>query len=302
MSIKSVSFSSLKPGKHLVILGAIHGDEVCGPRAIARMIDALNKNMFELRQGSITFVPICNPKAYALNERFFDRNLNRKLYPKDETIDYEDKIGNILCKILDQADALLDLHSYQSPGGPFCFLGGSSQEEIDFCKSLGVSDFIYGWEDAFSKNDKLEDPRQSMGTTEYTRSKGGIATTLECGQHLNADNANIGYRAIINAMAYMNLIEIPRNQTKKPQKHSCFKMDQLFLKEAPGKFVKPWKHLDKVQKGDTLAIYESGQQLTAPKDGVIVLPKNHPEHVVGTEWFFFAVETPFPQAGDAGIN
>ena len=294
MSIKSISFASLNPGKHLVVLGAVHGDEICGPRAIARMIDALNKNMFELKQGSVTFVPVCNPKAYALNERFVDHNLNRRLYPKDITGDYEDKIGNLLCKLLDDADAVLDLHSYQSQGGPFCFLGNSSEEELEFCKSLGISNYIYGWSEAFSKNDKLENPRESMGTTEYTRSQGGIATTLECGQHLNADNATIGYKAIINAMIYLKLIDNPRRSVQQSPKHSCFKMDRLFLKEKPGSFIKQWKHLDKVQEGETLAIYEDGEKITAPKDGVIVLPKNHPIHKVGTEWFFFAVETPFP--------
>ena len=152
MSIKSVSFASLNPGKHLVVLGAIHGNEICGPEAITRIIDILDKNMLELRQGSVTLVPVCNPKAYALNKRFVDHNLNRKLYPKDVTPNYEDKIGNQLCKLLDQADVLLDLHSYQSQGGPFCFLGNSSREELEFCQSLGISDYIYGWSEAFSNN------------------------------------------------------------------------------------------------------------------------------------------------------
>ncbi|MFK7823998.1 MAG: succinylglutamate desuccinylase/aspartoacylase family protein [Oligoflexales bacterium] len=294
MSVKSVSFTSLNPGKHLVVLGAVHGDEICGPRAIARMVDALNKNMFELKQGTVTFVPICNPKAYALNERFVEHNLNRRLYPKDITEDYEDKIGNVLCKLLDKADALLDLHSYQSHGGPFCFLGTSSEEELEFCKSLGISDYIYGWSEAFSKNARLEDPRESMGTTEYTRSMGGIASTLECGQHLNSDNATIGYRAIINAMDFLKLIERPGKRSEASKKHSCFKMDRLFIKEKPGSFLKQWKHLDRVSEGDTLAIYEDGEKVIAPKDGVIVLPKNHPNHVVNTEWFFFAIETKFP--------
>ncbi len=294
MSIKSVSFTSLNPGKHLVVLGAIHGDEICGPEAITCVIDALDQNIFELKQGSVTFVPICNPKAYALNQRFVDRNLNRSLYPKDVTVNYEDKIGNRLCKLLDEADALLDIHSYQSQGGPFCFLGNSSEEEIEFCKSLGISDYIYGWSEAFSNNDQLEDPRESMGTTEYTRLKGGIASTLECGHHLNSDNASIGYRAIINAMTFFKLIDNPSQSGQNSCRHSCFKMDRLFLKEKPGKFVKEWKHLDKVRQGEVVAIYEDGEKVMAPECGAIVLPKYHFDHIVGVEWFFFAVETSFP--------
>ena len=294
MSIKSVSFASLNPGKHLVVLGAVHGDEICGPAAITRMIRVLDKNLLELQQGSVTFVPICNPKAYALNRRFVDRNLNRKLYPKEVTRDYEDKIGNQLCKILDQADVLLDLHSYRSQGGPFCFLGTSSQEEIEFCQSLGVADHIYGWSEAFSNNDQLEDPREGMGTTEYTRAKGGIATTIECGHHLNPDNANLGYQVIINAMTFLGLIDNPVQSRQDLCEPSCFKMDQLFLKEKPGKFVKEWKNLDKVNQGTLIATYENGEEITAPADGAIVLPKSRSYHVVGKEWFFFAVETPFP--------
>lgn len=295
MSIKSVTFKSLNPGKHLVILGAVHGDEICGPIAIERMIDTFNKNLLELRKGSVTFVPISNPKAHALNERFVDRNLNRELYPKESAQIYEDKIGNILCGILDKADVLLDLHSYQSEGGPFCFLGNGSKQELDFCRSLGVSDYIYGWAKAFSKNDNL-DPRLSMGTTEYTRLQGGIACTLECGQHLNANNVGIGYRAIINAMTFLEMIENPKNIQQVSTNQSCFKMDKLFIKEKVGHFTKQWKHLDRVNRGDVLAIYEDGEQITAPSNGVIVLPKVQAEHATGLEWFFFAIETPFPQA------
>ena len=39
--IKSHRYDSLNAGKHLVIFGAVHGDEKCGPEAIERLIKKL---------------------------------------------------------------------------------------------------------------------------------------------------------------------------------------------------------------------------------------------------------------------
>ena len=35
---KSVSYAAVAPGTRLIVLGAVHGNETCGTRAIARVI------------------------------------------------------------------------------------------------------------------------------------------------------------------------------------------------------------------------------------------------------------------------
>jgi predicted deacylase len=66
--------------------------------------------------GSVTFVPITNPLAYAKGVRNGDRNLNRNLFPNDDPQDFEDRIANWLCPLLGQHDVLLDaLVQYRQP-------------------------------------------------------------------------------------------------------------------------------------------------------------------------------------------
>lgn len=296
MTIQQVSFCATKPGKHLVIFGAVHGNEKCGTEAINRMIIDINNSKIPINSGKVTFIPIANPKAYEKDVRFIERNLNRYLYPKDNPVHYEDFLTPILCKILDDADALLDLHSYQSQGGAFGFLGTTNQNELDFSRSLGVNDFVYGWSDAFSASSNNENAYESMGTTEYTRHKGGIAVTIECGNHNNNDNVDIAYEAIKRALAYMNIIDNTECETSSVR-HRCIKMHSVYYKEKPGSLIQAWQHYDFVARGTIIANYDDGTDIVAPADGYLVLPKESTDHPIGSEWFYFGIETEFPECG-----
>ena len=305
LPLKVASYHTLTPGPHLVILGAVHGNERCGPEAIHSVMAQLDSGTLTLTRGRLSLVPVCNPRAYTENVRCVERNLNRYLYPKDTPETYEDHIDPVLCRVLDEADALLDLHSYGSEGGAFCFLGTGSAEELAFSRALGVRDFVYGWSEAFGSSNP-GNPYESMGTTEYTRHKGGIAATVECGHHHNDDNVAVATRAILNALVHMQMIAPDAAHTAMPAPHAfthsakpdgdakprCVKMQRVFYKKHPGALARRWKHYDFVRTGEVLATYDDGTQITAPEDGYIVLPKYTPD--LGAEWFYFGIATPFP--------
>ena len=46
-----------------------------------------------------------------------------RLLPTPSPVEYEDRIANRLCPWLAAHDALLDLHSFRSPGRPFALRG-----------------------------------------------------------------------------------------------------------------------------------------------------------------------------------
>ena len=119
----SLSFTGLHPGAKLIVLGAVHGNETCGTQAIQRVVAEIQGGGIPIHTGSVTFVPITNPLAYAQQQRMGDRNLNRNLYPKTPPADYEDHIANWLCPLLAQHEILLDLHSFHTAGEPFVMLG-----------------------------------------------------------------------------------------------------------------------------------------------------------------------------------
>lgn len=298
MNVKTVFYHALEPGKRLAVMGAVHGNEYCGPAAITRLLADLDSGKVSLQRGTLQLMPIANPRAYAEKVRFVERNLNRYLYPKEEKRSYEDHLDPVICGFLDSADVLLDLHSYASHGGPFVFLGGaqSRPEEVAFARALGVRDFVCGWSDAFGTTGKGGD-KESQGTTEFARANGALAVTLECGHHHNADAADVGYRAILRALAHFNMLAPDCEAARSldagvaPETQRCVWMKKVYYKDADSSFVKPWKHFDRVADGETIARGSNGE-LVAPADGHLILPKE--SAVEGNEWFFLGTQGAFP--------
>lgn len=298
MTVKTITYHALEPGKTLAVLGAVHGNERCGAEAIARLSRDIDNDVVVLKRGTLQLMPVANPQAHAQQVRFVERNLNRYLYPKQDRQYYEDHLDPILCAFLDRADVLLDLHSYASQGGPFVFLGGtrSRPEEVAFARALGVRDFVCGWSEAFGTGGKGGD-KESQGTTEYARAHGALAVTLECGHHNNADAANIGYHAILRALTHFDMLTPECAAARAldagvaPETQRCVWMKSVFYKDRGTGFIRPWQHFDHASKGETIAQLNTGP-LPASEDGYIILPKASAN--VGDEWFFFGTEGPFP--------
>lgn len=286
-------FDSGKSGKHLVVTGAIHGNEPCGPLAIKRVMEEIKQGVIGITAGKVTFVPVCNPRAYAQNVRQTERNLNRMMFPKDAPEAYEDHLDNVLCPLFDTADVLLDLHSCHSQSPPFIFLGACDQANAEYALALGVSHFVHGFEDALGDATADIDPKFAMGTTEYTREQGGLALTLECGSHLDETAPEVGYQAILRALSHFGLAAVDKAMISAQQDMTrhCVKMVKAFIKEEEGQFAQDWQNMSRVQGGEVLVHYESGKTITAPEDGYIILPKAF--ETTGAEWFSFGVESDY---------
>lgn len=295
LHIKHLTYSCSVPGKTLIITGAVHGDERCGPEAINRLAAFIDGGGVSLVSGKLILVPVCNPGAYKANTRFIDRNLNRYLFPKDEKNAYEDHIDPVLCAILKEGDMLLDLHSYPSPGGPFVFLGEESEEETAFARALGVNDFVKGWSEAYGNSDKEDGDEAGIGTTEYSRRYGVSAVTLECGYHPNPDAPEVGYRAALLAMRHCGLIaDLPAGITPADTgAQRVVKMRDVFYKRENAALTRDYGHFDDVSAGEAVVRDDNGKTLyAAPADGCIVLP--HDGAKAGQEWFYFGVKDAFP--------
>jgi len=297
MTVKTVAYHALQQGISLAILGAVHGNERCGTEAIHRLIQELDQGDVVLKSGTLLLMPIANPAAYEQGVRYVERNLNRSLYPKNTKVHYEDHLDPILCAFLDQADVLLDLHSYSSHGDAFIFLDGSNPKEIEYASALGVHDFVYGWTDAFGN----EHDKEAQGTTEYAELQGALAVTLECGHHHDAEAANVGYRAIIKSLIHFDMLDETcsaalhakaESAAITTSKHRCVKMQSVYYREEGATLVKPWRHFDFVSKNEPIAYFENGTVLLAPENGYVVLPKLNAS--TGDEWFYFGVAADLP--------
>lgn len=284
--IKSVTFASPQPGPRLFVTGAVHGDEICGPAAILRAIDAFETGQILLKTGSVTFVPVCNPQAYARGVRFIDRNLNRFLVPQAAPDCYEAFLGNLLCPLLEQCDFLLDLHSDPSGNVPFVFVGSFDRaDEVAFAACLGAPHIVAGWAQTYARMGRGAKERssdESTGTTEYARRFGAQTVTLECGQHQDPAAEQTAFHAILRALAHLGLTD--SSSLPNPAAPDHIEICHVFYKDAPGALTRPLPTFAPVHQGEILARYDDGPEIAAPFDGVAMMAS--PAAPLGTEWFY----------------
>jgi predicted deacylase len=306
LQFKSINYTGLGQGTRLIVTGAVHGNETCGTKGILRVMQELDSGALVIQNGSVTFVPIVNPLAYQKQQRSGDRNLNRNLFPTPDPQDFEDRIANWLCPLLGQHDVLLDLHSFNAPSEPFVMVGPQDNDgtlqpfrqaakERALARILGVRRFVDGWlatygdgvqrrtrGDAAALETNL---RYGVGTTEFMRSTGGYALTLECGQHADPTAPDVAYRAIVNALAHLDLIAGPKPQPIALADMEALSMVVVHDKLAAGdQFTRKWSSFDAVAEGEQIGVRADGTPVTAEFSGRILFPdvNAQPNH----EWYY----------------
>jgi predicted deacylase len=301
-------FAGLQRGPKLIVTGAVHGNETAGTRGIQRVLGEIETGSIDIIRGSVTFVPICNPLAYAHGRRMGDRNLNRRLQPTATPQDFEDRIANVLCPLLAEHDVLLDLHSFRSPGRPFVMRGPADNRgalepfahaaaEAQLAAHVGVSRVVEGWMPAYAEGlarrkargltpgGVHEDPSYGVGTTEYMRSQGGYGVTLECGQHEDPAGPQVAHVAIRQTLALLGIAELPLAPPARP--FECLVLAEVIDRHAEAdQFARPWTSFDPLAEGELIAVRGDGSELRAPRPGCIVFPDVSAKP--GHEWFYLA--------------
>jgi predicted deacylase len=296
--------AGLNPGPKLAIFGAVHGNETCGTVAIRRVMQELEQRTLSVERGTLTLVPVVNPLAYQLKRRHGDRNLNRNMRVTTNPQDFEDRLSNLICPLLETHDVLLDLHSFHTPGIPFALFGpqnnrdqlepfSKADEEEALALRLGVSRFVEGWLETYAQGVRNRQARGAVahidygvGTTETIRRYGGIGITLECGQHDDGDAPQVAYRAIRSALAHLGMAAaeprpLPHSQ---PEVIRLYKViDRL---HPDDRLCREWRSFEKIKQGDVIALRHGGAEVTADQDGWIVFP--NPTAMVDQEWFYLA--------------
>jgi succinylglutamate desuccinylase len=310
-SLRAHHFAGFSPGPKLIVLAAVHGNEIAGTRAIERVLRELDAGQWQVRRGSLTLVPVANPLAYAKGQRRGQRNLNRRLVPTDAPGEFEDHVANRLCPWLAAHDVLLDLHTFSSPGQPFVMRGPADNrgplepfaraaEEGRLAAHLGPARVVDGWMSAYAQGAERRrargllddaDPSYGIGTTEYMRSQGGYGVTLECGQHDDAAAPQVAYFAIRQAVALLGLADLPL--APPPPAFERLRLVAVVDREhEDDRFVREWTSFDALKQGELIAERAGGTPVRAEHDGHIVFPD--PSALPGHEWFYLAEATDRP--------
>lgn len=311
---QSYSFTSPQPGTSIIITGAVHGNETCGTTAIRRVIAGLEEGSLEMISGHLTLVPICNPLAYHLGQREGERNLNRRLMPTEDVQEFEDHVANWLCPLLAQHEVLLDLHSFRGEGEAFVLIGpennrgplesfSHAKHELAMAQRLGVKRLVDGWLSTYARGVERRQKQSAdkagakeninahtkfgVGTTEYMRSVGGYAMTLECGQHLDTQAPEVAYQAILNSLRHLGVIA---GVAPAPVSHmEALRIYEVIDKHhADDRFVRDWSSFDQLQRGELIAVRADGTELRAEVDGRIIFPDAGAG--AGEEWFYLTRE------------
>ncbi len=309
---KAISYQAMQAGPRLLVLGAVHGNETAGTKGIQRVLSEIDAKTLNLVAGSVTFVPITNPLAYERKQRAGERNLNRNLGPTAEPKEFEDHIANWLCPLMASHDVLLDLHSFQAVGRAFVMVGpenntdalepfSRADAEVALALRLGVGRFVDGWLSTYargvarrraamgtisSREQQLDtDSRYGVGTTEYMRSVGGYALTLECGQHDDPNAPEVAYRAIVNTLAHLRQIDAPGPMVI-TDIEALRIYDVIDKAHAGDGFSRPWSSFDQLRAGDLIGTRHDGTSVRAQIDGHILFPNSKAD--VGHEWFYLA--------------
>ncbi|MGJ7492333.1 succinylglutamate desuccinylase [Variovorax sp. ZT4R33] len=300
------SFASTDPGPRLIVLGGVHGNETCGTAGIERVLAELDGGTLALRRGQLTMVPVANPLARRLMQREGERNLNRSFRPSGAPADYEARVTNLLCPLLDRHDVLLDLHSFQSAGEAFAMIGprdndgtlepfARATEEGRLALHLGTPRVVEGWLDIYAAGlaqraggAPADDAALAFGwgTNEYMRSRGGYGVTLECGQHQDPAAPDVAHAAIHSALRLLGLVDAP--PPAPPQQPALLRLVSVTDRaHEDDQFVREWATFDAVACGEPIGVRADGSVLGAERDGFIIFPNT--EAQPGAEWFYFAV-------------
>jgi predicted deacylase len=313
LHFKSINYTGLASGPRLIITGAVHGNETCGTKAIRRVMEEIDAGRLHIAAGSVTFVPVTNPLAYALGQRSGERNLNRNLFPNENPQDFEDQVANWLCPLLAQHDVLLDLHSFNAQSQPFVMVGPRNnsdalqpfkhaEKERALALRLGVRRFVDGWLSTYGQGvqrrmkrgdaSQLETVlRYGVGTTEYMRTTGGYALTLECGQHADPAAPEVAYRAIMNTLAFLKVIEAPEPEPVADELVESLSMVVVHDKmDAADRFSRPWSSFDPVARGEQIGVRADGTPVTAEFDGRILFPDTNAG--ANQEWYYLTQVNP----------
>ncbi len=149
-------------GKTIVIMAGVHGNEHAGVLAL----DLLEKGL-SIKSG-IVYLVRANTEALRQNVRFVENNMNRCFSNSNRGTTLEERRAKELMAILNAADVLLDLHTFNDTDGePFVI---TDEQSVKVAEILDVPIISTGW-------DKIH-----IGSADgYVRFQGKVGICLECG-------------------------------------------------------------------------------------------------------------------------
>ena len=285
-------YQGSEPGPLLIVIGAMHGNEPMGIKAIAmleKMLDVEPITNPDFVFNGTFIGMIGNLTAFNRDERFIDKDINRQWSKENvhriknanaEELDTEDNemlgILNTIYAACEETKAtklyILDLHTTSSFGGIFS-IPAENDESLNIAVNLhapvvkGMLKGISGTTLHYFNSDNM--PIET------------VAITFESGQHEEHKSINRAIAAIVNLMRTVKMVlpndvENIHDQILKEYSKNLPKVTELVMRHAVSETdnfeMKPgFVSFQEVEKGEVLATDKNGE-VTCPESGRLLMP------------------------------
>ena len=256
-----------KPGPHLTVFAAIHGNETVGVKAFEELLPNIS-----IDAGEVCFA-IANPLALEVNKRQVNANMNRIFKEELNKNVPEFKRAKELKAIMDQSDALLDVHSFNDlKGEPFLIC---RPDMYDLAQQLPFRIVSTGWD------------KTHPGSTDwYMETIGKPGLGAECGSlHRVNEYITLAIQTIYGFLKYFGCVEtIPKEYRFQSSVKQDFVMveEQVYKHDNNFSFGREFKNFDELKSGELIAI-DGDIQHFAKEGQFILFPRS--DKPVGGEVF-----------------
>jgi predicted deacylase len=201
-----MTIDSGRRGNHILIIGALHGNEPVGVEAMVRLHHWMEKRKRDMR-GRVSFL-MANPLAYRRGARCVDIDLNRAFRPLPLRT-YESRRADEIRDFLDhngKPDAALDLHSVSSGNIQMLVYDSRSRCSMALAERIGATHWHFSF-----------DPRHIPGSLiSETAAKGIPSVAVECGNHNAPGGLRMALEHAQNLIHQSGLLSVPRARRRRP--------------------------------------------------------------------------------------
>ena len=270
------TFDSGRPGPHVMIAAAVHGNELCGPITL----DFLFRNDLRPLCGKLT-LGFLNVAAFNRfdperpeTSRWVDQDFNRIWDvevlegPRDSV---ELRRAREVRPIIDTVDYLLDLHSMQHPTAPL-MLAGPLEKGRRFARDLGFPEHIM-CDAGHAAGRRLRD-YGPFGDPASPKN----ALLVECGQHWHKNSIAVARETTLRFLLHFDMVSRDFAATHLaaeplPRQKVIQVTGPVTVSTDAFRFVEPFVGLEVVKEAGTVIGWDGDEEIRTPYDDcVMVMP------------------------------
>lgn len=275
MHINSFTFKANKEGPVLALLGGVHGNEVCGPKALTELVEELQSGKIKLLSGTVIIIPICHEAAFNAGKRQIEENLNRVFCRHANPKTLEQQLANEIIPLIEKAAYVLDIHSFHQPGQAVIFQDYATDGCTFLTSALPAKYKIVGWPDLY------DTAENGYSTERFAHEHNMIGATFEAGFHEDPQAVIVAKKAALNVLRLLHMIEGAVETDGEPQ---TIQMTDVIYKQKEGHFVRPMSNIELFRKGEPVVLLDDGGQIVMPDDGMVLLANEKAQ--INAEWFY----------------